>query len=219
MRSRASLLLLFLAPALAFTRPAHAEPSPNPPPTFVQDVHRTPLPDTRLGYHQVLPSPTLAWAVLQLVPSPELAFGRHRRIGPTGAVETDNSPSFGLRWQLSPVVWSFGVHPGQSRWRYFIVDPSARHSGSLELSTAFEYIGGHVDKTLVRPGLRAYLPIAEKGEYLSVSLGTSVYSYEGFRVAYDVGAYVLAGMLGVQVTLAPTHAPLAAIGTLRLRYF
>jgi hypothetical protein len=202
--------------SFAPARDAHAEPSKGAP---VQYVRRAPLPDTSLGFEPATPRPTLAWAAFQLLPSPELAFGRHRRISPTGSVETDTSPAFGLRWQLTPLLWSFGVHPRQSRWRYFVVDPIARQSGSIELSTSFEYIGGHVDRFLARPGLRVYLPVAQKGEYLSVSAGTSVYSYEGFRVAYDVGAYILAGMFGFQMTVAPAHAPLAAIATLRLRYF
>jgi hypothetical protein len=207
----------FAIPVAAAEPPVAAESPAAAEPDLV--VHHAPLPDTSLGYHQPLPRPTLAWALLQLVPSPEVAFGRQRHIGPTGSVDDGARAAFGLRWQVTPVLWSFGVHPSQSRWRYFVVDPIARHSGSLELSTSVEYIGGHLDGVLVRPGLRAYLPVAQRGEYLSVSLGTSVYAYQGFRVAYDVGAYVLGGTVGLQMTVAPTHAPLAAIATLRLRYF
>lgn len=185
----------------------------------VQDVHHVPVPDASFGYTPVSRWLTPSWLLLQAIPSPELAFGRHRTITATGAVEKDSSPSFGLRWQLTPVLWSFGVHPSQSRWRTFVVDPIARHSGSLELSTSAEYIAGHVDRLIVRPGLRAYLPLVQKGEYLSMSLGTSAYSYAGLRVAYDVGAYFIGGLVGLQVTVAPTHAPLAAITTLSLRYF
>src|SRR5690606_9827742 len=163
--------------------------------------------------------PTFAWVVLQLLPSPELAFGRQRRIDATGAVDGGPSTAFGLRWQVTPLLWSFGVNRHQSRWRYVVVDPLARHSGSLELSGSVEYIGGHVDRLLARPGLRAYFPVLHKGEYLSVSMGTSVYSYDGLRVAYDVGAYLLSGFFGVQLTVAPTHDPLAAFATIRLRYF
>lgn len=182
-------------------------------------VRRAPQPDESFGYQRTMPSPSLAWAVLQLVPSPEIAVGRQRAIDPAGNVDSTPSTTWGLRWQLTPLLWSFGVHRAQPRWRTFVVDPLARHSGSLELSTSFEYIGGHVDLVLVRPGVRAYLPLAHKGEYLSVSLGTSVYAYDGLRVAYDVGAYILSGIFGVQVTVAPTHAPLAGIATLRIRYF
>jgi hypothetical protein len=128
-------------------------------------------------------------------------------------------PAFGFRWQLTPVSWSFGVHRAQPRWRVLVVDPVARHSGSIEIATAFEYIGGHVDRVLARPGVRAYLPILARGEYLSASFGTSVYDYDGLRVAYDVGMYVLSGFLGLELSVAPTHDPLAAIATIRLRYF
>lgn len=183
------------------------------------DVRQVPLPDTQLTFHSPVIYPTFAWAVTQLVPSPELAIGRQRHIDVDGSVDSSPSTAFGLRWQVTPVLWSFGVHRSQSRWRYLVVDPIARQSGSLELSTSIEYIGGHVDRLLVRPGLRVYLPVAHRGEYLSVSLGTSAYRYDGLRVAYDVGAYILAGMLGFQVTVAPTHDPLAAIATIRLRYF
>jgi hypothetical protein len=210
---------VFAAAFTAGSAPA-AEPEPEPEPAEPPlDVHHVPLPDSSFGHYPATPRPTLAWALFQLVPSPELAFGRHDHIGPTGAVTDESAVAFGLRWQLTPVLWSFGVHRSQSRWRWFVVDPIARQSGSLELSTSFEYIGGHIDRVIPRPGLRVYLPVAQKGEYLSVSLGTSVYPYDGLRVAYDVGAYILAGTLGLQMTVAPAHAPLAAIATIRLRYF
>lgn len=216
-RTLLATVLLSSVPLLAVSSTARADDLESS--VLVQDVHRAPQPDTTLGFQSPSFFPTAAWLGSQLVPSPELAFGRQRHIDPTGKAESDYSPSFGLRWQLTPVLWSFGVHPSQSRWRFFVVDPIARQSGSLELSTTFEYIGGHIDRVLARPGLRVYLPIAQKGEYLSASLGTSVYSYDGFRVAYDVGLYTLGGFLGLQLTVAPAHAPLAAITTIRLRYF
>ncbi len=214
----ASLLAVALATNGA-SASASASPETEAAPAPVQDVHQAPPPDTSLGYRQASPRPTLGWAVLQLLPSPEIAVGRHRHIDVNGSVDESLSTAFGLRWQVTPLLWSFGVHRSQSRWRYLVVDPFARVSGSIELSATAEYIGGHVDRLLVRPGLRAYLPLAEKGEYLSMSLGTSVYAYEGLRVAYDVGVYTLAGIVGFRMTVAPAHAPLAAIATLNLRYF
>jgi hypothetical protein len=153
------------------------------------------------------------------VPSPELAFGRERHIDVNGVVDKSIHTAFGLRWELTPFLWSFGVHRKQVRWRSFVVDPIARQSGSLELSTGIEYIAGDIHGVIVRPGARVYLPVAHRGEYLSVSLGTSVYRFDGFRVAYDAGVYFLSGFLGFQITVAPAHAPLAAIGTFRIRYF
>src|SRR5262249_54424209 len=107
----------------------------------------------------------------------------------------------------------------QTRWRAVVVDPIARQSGSIELSTSFEYIFGEISALVVRPGLRVYLPIAQRGEVLSASLGTSVYRFDGFRVAYRVGGYFLSGFVGFLVPVAPAHAPLATIATFRIRYF
>jgi hypothetical protein len=192
-------------------------PGPATPP--VPPFARVVAPEAPIAFGRVTPSPTFTWVLLQLVPSPEIAVGRERRFDPEGHVDTAPTTAFGLRWQLTPVVWSFGVHRSQPRWRYFIVDPLARQSGSLELSTSFEYIGGQVNRVIARPGFRVYLPVVQNGEYLSVSLGTSAYAYDGLRVAYDVGAYILGGFFGVQFTVAPAHAPLAGIATFRLRYF
>jgi hypothetical protein len=174
-----------------------------------------PAPQQRYVYVEPQLYPTLAWVGAQLLPSPEVGGGRVRRDG----VDT-TALAFGLRWQLTPLLFSWGTNRRVARWRTFVVDPIARNSGSLELDTSFEYLFGHIDRMLVRPGVRATFPLAHRGEYLSASLGTSVYRYEGTpRVAYDVGAYVLFGLFGVQLTVAPAHAPLNLIGTLRIRYF
>ncbi len=177
-------------------------------------------PDASYTYSQAAYYPSLAWTVLQFVPSPEVGGGSVRRTDPSGVAESTTELAFGLRWQLTPVLWSWGTNRRISRWRTFVVDPLARNSGSLELNTTFEYLFGHVDRMLVRPGIRATFPLVQRGEYLSASFGTSTYSYNGVpRVAYDVGAYVLFGLFGVQLTVAPVHAPLSFIGTFRIRYF
>jgi hypothetical protein len=177
-------------------------------------------PDTSYTYSNPQYYPSLAWTATQLVPSPEVGGGRVRRTGTDGVQENTTELAFGLRWQLTPIAWSWGTNRRITRWRYVVVDPIARSSGSIELNTTFEYLFGHVDRLLVRPGIRATFPLAHRGEYLSASLGTSMYNYNGTpRVAYDVGAYILFGLFGVQVTVAPAHAPLSFIGTFRIRYF
>jgi hypothetical protein len=183
------------------TAPDRNEPfPPESPRVLVQ-------PDRSYTYASPQPYPSGPWVLLQLLPSPEVAVGR-------GEV------AFGLRWQVTPLLWSWGTNRHASRWRSFVVDPLARHAGSLELTGTLEYIFGEVDRAIVRPGVRAYFPIAQRGEYLSVSFGTSTYAYdEKMRVAYDVGAYVLWGLFGVQATIAPENGPLTAIGTFRIRYF
>jgi hypothetical protein len=176
-------------------------------------------------YVEAQPFLSLPWIGLQLLPSPEMAFGVTHFTLPDSTrlhpdIATSHRDAFGLRWQVTPLLWSWGTNRRISRWRYLVVDPLARHSGSLELSGNFEYIFGYVDRLLVRPGVRAYFPIAQRGEYLSVSLGTSTYVYDDKpRVAYEVGAYFLFGLFGVQATIAPDHAALGTIVTFRIRNF
>jgi len=190
--------------------------SPFPPPT----PRQLPAPDASYTYAAPQYYPSLAWTLLQFVPSPEVGGGSVRRTGVDGVQEERAELAFGMRWQLTPVVWSWGTNRRISRWRTFVVDPIARNSGSIELNTTFEYLFGHVDRMLVRPGIRATFPLVQRGEYLSASIGTSTYSYNGTpRVAYDVGAYVMFGLFGVQLTVAPAHAPLSFIGTFRVRVF
>lgn len=215
MRLASAASILALALLVSASARASDEFTPHPPPS----PRKVPAPDASYVHEDPGIHLTIPWFLTQLVPSPELVFGRTKHVDPTGAGEEEIRTAFGMRWQVTPVLWSFGVHRSVSRWRTFVVDPIARHSGSLELSATFEYVGGHVDRLLARPGLRVYLPVAHRGEYLSVSLGTNAYAYDGLRVAYEVGAYILSGVLGLQLTAAPAHDPMAGIATLRFRYF
>lgn len=189
-------------------------------PARAETARILPQPDESYSYESPREYPSFAWIATQLVPSPEIAVGRTHRIDAFGRSETETPVAFGLRWQVTPVLWSWGVHRRIDRWRWFVVDPLARVSGSIELDGHLEYLWGHVDRFLVRPAVRANFPLLHRGEYLSMSIGTSAYQYDGaMHVAYDVGAYVLSGVLGAQVTVAPQHNPLTTLATLRIRYF
>jgi len=222
--ARAAVLLVAVmsfAAASGWSTSASADPSdpttperPVPPPRIVAP------PDTNYSYAEPQYYPTLPWVLAQLVPSPEIGGGRVQRTGIDAVPRTETALAFGLRWQLAPVLWSWGTNRHLSRWRFFVSDPLARHSGSVELDGTFEYLFGHIDRMIVRPTLRATFPLYHRGEYLSGSLGTSTYAYDGtMRVAYEAGLYVLSGVFGVQVTYAPAHDPLGLIGTFRIRYF
>jgi hypothetical protein len=156
---------------------------------------------------------TIPWLATQLVPSPEVAYGGdHAR--------------FGMRWQVTPLLFSWGIHRGLSPWRFFVAEPYVRQSGSVELFVTPEYVvygSSFSDGWLLRTGVRSYFPLVEHGEYLSVSVGASAFDFAGYSArwgaAYEVGAYALFGVVGLQVTLSPSVAPLATIATLRFRYF
>ena len=203
---------------------ATSTPAPTPTatagPVRPLDVHTAPPPDQSFTYRQPVIIPTLAWLGSQLLPSPEIVIGRQRTIAADGTKDGGPGVTWGIRWQITPLLWSWGVHRKQSRWRTLIVDPLARVSGSIEVWTAIEYIGGEISRPLVRPGVRGYFPLIDRGEYLAASFGTSIYAYDNdLRVAYDVGLYAFSGIFGVIVTVAPSHAPMTSIITFNLRYF
>jgi hypothetical protein len=153
---------------------------------------------------------TPLWLLAQFAPSPQLAYG-------------DGTARYGMRWQLTPLLYSFGIHRELSPWRVFVVEPVVRQSGSVELFVGPEFIwsgGGLAKGWFWRSGVRSYFPLVERGEYLSVSIGASYFDFAGRSgVAYEVGAYALYGIVGVQLTWAPGGGPAATIATLRLRYF
>jgi len=151
--------------------------------------------------------PSFLWLAMPFIPSPELAVGEGRA-------------GFGLRWQVTPLLYSWGVDRRISRWRSFLVDPFARHVGSVEAFLSPEVL---VDARLflMRPGVRVYLPLMEHGEMLSTSLGIS-YQHVGSvdSMAIELGMYALFGIVGLQVSHAPGPAtPSQTVVTLSLRYF
>lgn len=195
---------------LTMARSAGAQPQPpdepaTPAPAFV-------APERSYTYQQARPYPSAGWLLLQLVPSPELAIGKN----PLGETKTQ----LGFRWQFTPVLWSWGVNRRVSGWRFFVVDPLARVSGSIALEQHLEYVTGHVDRVLVRPAVAATFPLWQRGEYLAFSIGTSVYAYDDrMRLAHMAGVYVFSGTLGLVATIAPAHDALTTIATLRIRNF
>lgn len=148
------------------------------------------------------------WAVAQLIPSPLLVTGQHHVGG-------------GLRWQLTPLLYSFGI--AERPLRTFFVSPIARHSGSLELHVSPEWAccaRGQTSSWLLRAGLRLYLPLVEHGERLSWSLGATYYRAAGENGASaDLGLWTFNGVLGLDVTVSPWLTRREVITALTLRYF
>ncbi|HEY1691616.1 MAG TPA: hypothetical protein VGG39_05625 [Polyangiaceae bacterium] len=153
---------------------------------------------------------TVPWLATQLVPSPEVAYGQERA-------------RFGMRWQVTPLLYSWGIHRGLSPWRFFVAEPLVRQSGSIELFVTPEYFfyGSSIaDGWGVRTGLRSYFPLVSHGEYLSFSAGTSSFLFAGkWGAAYEAGVYALFGILGLQLTVTPSAPPIATIATFRIRFF
>jgi hypothetical protein len=156
-------------------------------------------------------SPLMAtgvWAIAQLVPSPLLAIG-------------NSHVGFGVRWQVTPLLYSFGI--SERPLRAFRISPIARYSGSIELHASPEWSCCAPDDRsswLLRTGLRVYLPILEHGEVLSWSFGSSYYrAAEGGGVSWDLGLYTLFGVLGLNLSVSPWLARREVSLALAIRYF
>lgn len=156
------------------------------------------------------PYPTPLWIAAQLVPSPEWIVSRAE-------------VSFGLRWQVTPLLLAFGLRRGLNPWRALVAEPVVRYGGSVEVYTGPEYLalpGEAAQQWGLRSGVRAHLPLSERGENLAVFAGASHLLYRSeSSVGFEAGACVLYGLLGAQVTYSPSFLGADAwIVTLRLRY-
>lgn len=158
-----------------------------------------------------LMSPLVAvgiWTGAQLIPSPLLVLSERHAGG-------------GLRWQLTPLLYSFGI--AERPVRSFLVSPIARHSGSVELHVSPEWAccaPGDDHGWLARAGVRVYFPWLEHGEVLSWSIGASgYYAADGVGPAGDIGIYTLFGSLGLTLTVSPLLSQREVITALNVRYF
>ena len=155
--------------------------------------------------------PSSLWIASQLIPSPEFILLK------------DDGPRFGLGWQVTPLLFSLGINRNLNPWRFFVVEPLVRQNGSIEYFFTPEWLNvTNKFKTnwLFRTGIRAYFPLYRRGEYLSGSLATSYYNFNGDQgLSYEAGFYLFFGILGFQVTYSPEMKASPWIFTLRLRYF
>jgi hypothetical protein len=150
----------------------------------------------------------MVWSLMQLVPSP-LYVASSNRVGG------------GVRWQITPLVYSFGV--AARPVRAFVIEPVARHSGAIELYGSPEWAccaTGDATSFIARGGLRLYLPLIGRGEALTGSLGGSYYrAGDGHGPSVEVGVYVLFASVGLTVTVSPRLTGREVITALHLRYF
>jgi hypothetical protein len=153
------------------------------------------------------PVPGVPWLLAQLIPSPE-------------TIHAQGTFRSGLRWQITPLLVSYGVRPGLLRYRTLVAEPLVRHSGSTELHVSPEWISAASNAVGVRLGVRSYFPLSENGEYLSWSIGTSYLRVGSERSAvFELGLHTLFGVLGARLSYAPRLFGGSWIGSLEVRYF
>jgi hypothetical protein len=123
----------------------------------------------------------------------------------------------------SEELYSFATDARLHRWRWLVVEPIVRQSGSVELFVSPEYLaldGGIGARFGLRGGLRAYFGLIGRGDNLSVSLGSAYYRFRDAEgLSFEAGAYVLFGAIGLVVTHSPGFDAAPWLATLRVRYF
>lgn len=145
----------------------------------------------------LLPSPTPLWLATQLVPSSTLTLGDHA--------------TYGLEWQVTPLLWAFGLDPRVSRWRVGIVEPLARVAGSAELAVSPGVLFADEPTGSLTVVLRTTLPLVARGEYWSVAVGAGYRQAGAAHAAtVELGTAILFGMLGLRVAWSGPAAPLGA---------
>ncbi len=190
---------------------------------------------------QPSPRPTLSWLLAQLLPSPGMW------IGPAHSVEVarvrdlpagqplppdvqagqrffehrGGVPRLTLAWQVTPIAYSWGVNRRVNPWRFLVVDPMARNSGSIELHFSPEWMPSAPETHLFyRTGFRTTLPLHQHGEYVALMLGASYSRFEGKGgMVYEGGLSLLAGTLGLVFSHSPSFPDLRYGLRLNLRYF
>lgn len=116
------------------------------------------------------------WLQLQAVPSYTI-------------IATPNGNAFGFEWEVSPLLYSFGMTKLVSPWYGFIVEPPARFTGSVEVVVSGQlltkkiggsYFGGSAQ-------LLGHIPLLERGEYLGLNVGAAKYFLGDSSPLFAVG--------------------------------
>lgn len=153
--------------------------------------------------------PTLVWAIPQLVPSPVVIVAER--------------VTFGMQWQITPLLYAWDVRREVDPWRALVVEPMVRQGGSIELHVGPEYLprDDRQSAWAWRTGLRVYVPLVQHGDNLSFSMGVS-HLYQGGEqsVWFSLGTQILYGGLGLEGSYSPDRAGLGTfIFALKIRYF
>lgn len=165
----------------------------------------------RAARADAFPYPTVIWAATQLVPSPGVAVVR-------------GEPALLLRWQVTPLLYSFALRRGLFPLRVLVAEPMTRHGGSVELFVSPEYLGmgrEFASRWGARTGVRSYFPLLDFGEGLAMSLGGAhVYHQGEHAMGFEAGLYALFGVFGLEASFTPRLAGREAyFVAMRVRYF
>jgi hypothetical protein len=147
------------------------------------------------------------WFPFQLIPSLTL-------------VSSPAQSGFGFEWEVTPLLYSFGINKQISPWYSFIVEPTARFTGSVELNAAGQIFTTKLGNSYFAYSghILAYVPLIERGEHLSLNLGAAIYRVaDQTRVFKVAGISTIFGIVHFNIKHSPN--PTTWIGSLEFRIF
>lgn len=147
------------------------------------------------------------WLPLQLIPSMVLYHDAAQS-------------NFGFEWEVTPLLYSFGMNNQISPWYSFIVEPTARFVGSVEISLAGQVYTTKLGQSYFSSSgqLMGYIPLSERGEHLTLNLGVAAYRLQNdTRVFAVLGVSSFFGIL--HFNLKHAGGPSTWIGSLEFRIF
>lgn len=127
---------------------------------------------------------------------------------------------FSFEWEFTPLLYTFGMNKQISPWYSFIVEPTARFTGSVELVVAGQIFTTKMGRSYFAASghLMGTIPLIERGEHLALNLGVGAYRIANktrmFKVA---GISTLFGML--HFNLKHAEKPTTWITSIEFRIF
>jgi hypothetical protein len=114
--------------------------------------------------------------------------------------------NFAFEWEVAPLVYSWGMTNLVSPWSSFIVTPTRRFTGSVELVVSAQAYTSNpgVSHFGYSAQLLSHFPLVEMGEHLTLNVGAAQYVINNSAsLFYVLGASSLFGMLHYNVKYSP----------------
>jgi hypothetical protein len=127
---------------------------------------------------------------------------------------------FGFEWEFSPLLFSMGMNDQISPWYAFIIEPTARFTGSIELVVAGQLFTTKMGGSYFAASghLMGTIPLIERGEHLTLNLGIGAYRIaDQTRIFKVAGISTLFGM--VHFNVKHGEKPTTWITSLEFRIF
>lgn len=126
----------------------------------------------------------------------------------------------GFEWEVTPILYSFGMNDQISPWYSFIVEPTARFVGSIEVTAAGQVYTSKLGRSYFAAygQFMGFVPLSERGEHLTLNAGVAAYRLDKeTRVFKVLGVSSFFGML--HLNLKHAGGPSTWIASLEFRIF